>query len=141
MLMAWGPHRFEVRNYSVEDMASRVSARVAHSEVIGRAPLTHLLGEGVDEIRLDSAFYPYHFNTGAFPQLRSVRTSVKDQTPWMLVHVSGRVFGSWIGESIDDEQTIFDTKGIPNAVTATLTLKRYTGLGGSFAGTSFFGLL
>lgn len=46
MLMAWGPFRFTVPNYSVETTRRSIQPRVAPQDIIGSAPTLHRLGPG-----------------------------------------------------------------------------------------------
>lgn len=45
MLMAWGPFRFTVPNYSVETISRSLSPRMEEQPIIGAAPLMHRLGQ------------------------------------------------------------------------------------------------
>ncbi|NKW09928.1 hypothetical protein HGG76_11490 [Ochrobactrum tritici] len=58
MLMAWGPFRFTVPNYSVETISRSLSPRMEEQPIIGAAPLLHRLGPGAEEITLSSTFHP-----------------------------------------------------------------------------------
>lgn len=130
MLMAWGPYRFTVPNYSVETIKRSVHPRIEGQPVIGAAPPIHRLGPANEQITLQSTFHPHHFNGNGLAQLNGVRQTVNALKPMMLTHVNGaqlNIFGTWIGVSLEDEHTIFDTRGIPSTVTATLTLMQEGG--------------
>lgn len=132
MLMAWGPFRFTVPNYSVETIRRSVQPRVEPQPVIGAMPPVHRLGPGNETITLDSTFHPRHLNGRGLAQLAGVRMAVNSLTPHMLVHVNGasqNVFGMWIATGVDDEQTILDASGRPQMVTTTLSLLQYGGGG------------
>lgn len=128
MLMAWGPFRFTVPNYSVETIRRSLSPRMEEQPVIGAAPLLHRLGPGAEEITLESTFHPRHFNGRGLAQLAGVREAVNALVPLHLVHVNSagqNIFGQWLATSISNEETVFDTAGTPQTVTVTLTMKRY----------------
>ena len=127
MLMGWGPFRFTVPLYSVEDLERRVSARVKSQPVIGRRPPTHLLGPDEETITLQSTFHPHHLNRMGLAQLAGVRAAGVAGTPHMLVHVGGLVFGLWVAREISDQQTTFDGAGVPQIVTVSMTLVHYVG--------------
>lgn len=132
MLMAWGPFRFTVPNYSVETIQRSIQPRVSPQPVIGATPPVHRLGPGNEEITLSSTFHPRHLNGRGLAQLAGVRQAVNALTPMMLAHINGagiNIFGLWIASSISDEQTMLDTAGTPQMVTTTLTLMQYGGGG------------
>lgn len=128
MLMAWGPYRFTVPNYSVETVRRSLSPRMEEQPVIGAAPLLHRLGPGAEEITLESTFHPRHFNGRGLLQLAGVREAVNALIPLQLVHFNSagqNIFGQWLATSISNEETVFDNVGTPQTVTVTLSLKRY----------------
>lgn len=130
MLMAWGPYRFTVPNYSVEMIRRSVQPRVEAQPVIGAVPPVHRLGPGNETITLDSTFFPHHFNGRGLAQLAGIRQAVNAVTPLMLVHINGAVnniFGLWIATSVDDDQAFFDRAGRPQEVRTTLTMMQYGG--------------
>ena len=130
MLMGWGPFRFTVPTYSVESLNRAMSSRVASQPVIGARPPTHLLGPNEETITLQSTFYPHHLNRMGLAQLTGVRQAVASQTPHILVHVGGGIFGRWVARDISDEQTMFDTRGVPQCITVSMTMVYYvSGLG------------
>ncbi|MBO6755765.1 MAG: phage tail protein [Roseibium sp.] len=123
--MGWGPFRFTVPTYSVEQLKRNTAARVQSAPVVGGRPITHLLGAGEETISLESTFFPHHLNKGGLSQLSGVRDAVTAQTPHLLVHVSGLVFGRWVATAVDEGQTTFAADGLPCEVTTTLELTRY----------------
>ncbi|MEN5275748.1 phage tail protein [Brucella sp. TWI432] len=128
MLMAWGPYRFTVPNYSVETISRSVTPRMSEQAVIGAAPLLHRLGPASEEITLSSTFHPRHFNGRGLAQLAGVREAANAQTPLQLVHMNPagqNIFGQWLATSVSNEETLFDTAGVPQTITVTLALKRY----------------
>ncbi len=125
MLMGWGPFRFTVPAYSVEELNRRMSARVYSQPVVGRRPTTHLLGPGEETITLASTFHPHHLNRAGMALLLAVRAAVTANEPLILVHVGGLVFGRWVGTDISDGQSLFAVGGTPNTVTVSLSLTKY----------------
>lgn len=133
MLMAWGPFRFTVPNYSVETLSRSLQPRVEAQPVIGSMPTVHRLGPSNEQVTLQSTFHPHHLNGRGLAQLNGVRQAVNDLRPMMLTHVNGalhNVFGLWIATGLDDEHTVFDTAGLPSQVATTLTLMQYGGVAG-----------
>lgn len=136
MLMAWGPFRFTIPRYSVEAIRRAIEPRVAPQPVIGATPPVHRLGPGNEKVSLESTFHPHHLNGRGLSQLMGVRQAVNSLTPYMLVHMNSstqNVFGMWIATGLEDEQTMFDARGVPQAVTTTLSLMQYGGGGGRAA--------
>ncbi len=139
MLMAWGPFRFTVPNYSVETIRRTIQPRVEAQPVIRATPPVHRLGPGNEAIVLESTFHPRHLNGRGLAQLAGVRQAVNALTPMMLAHINGagiNIFGVWIATSIEDEQTLLDTAGTPQAVTTSLNLMQYGGGGARGAALS-----
>ena len=133
MLMAWGPFRFTVPNYSVETVRRSIQPRSEEQPVIGALPPIHRLGPGNEGITLESTFHPRHFNGRGLAQLAGVRQAVNAQVPLQLVHINGagmNIFGLWLATSIENEETVLDHMGTPQTVNATLALMQY---GGSMA--------
>lgn len=128
MLMAWGPFRFTVPNYSVETIRRSIQPRISPQPIIGAAPTLHRLGPGSEEITLESTFHPRHLNGNGLSQLAGVRQAVNMLTPMQLVHVNGagmNIFGAWIATSISNEETTLDHSGTPQTVSVTLGMTRY----------------
>ncbi len=132
MLMQLGPFQFSVPTYSVERIGYDVTARVAPQQVIGAAPITHLLGPGDETVRLSSTFYPRHLNVGGLAQLEGVRAACRAQTPMMMVSIAGTVFGNWIITNVGDESSMIISSGIAERVTVELTLLQYNDRGSRF---------
>lgn len=127
MLMGWGPFRFTVPNYSVEQLSHSVKSRVSSQQVIGARPPTHLLGPDEETITLRSTFHPFHLNGKGLQQLAAVQEAVRQQVPLILVDSMGRNWRRWVGTSIDSEQTEFAPNGVPQTVTVSLALTYYVG--------------
>lgn len=130
MLMAWGPFRFTVPNYSVESLSQSVQPRAEAQPIIDAIPTMHRLGPGNEQVTLQSTFHPHHLNGRGLAQLAGVKQAVNALRPMMLTHVNGaapNVFGLWLGTGFSNEQTMFDRAGVPCMVTTTLTLTQYGG--------------
>ncbi|MDR6954114.1 phage protein U [Ancylobacter sp. 3268] len=130
MLMAWGPFRFTVPNYSVESIRRSLQPRVEPQPVIGAMPSIHRLGPANEAISLESTFHPRHLNGRGLAQLAGVRLAVNRLTPMQLVHFNGagiNIFGLWIAVSLDSEETMLDTRGTPQMVSAHLSMIQYGG--------------
>lgn len=128
MLMAWGPFRFTVPNYSVETIRRSLQPRAEAQPIIGAAPLFHRLGPGNDEVTLESTFHPRHLNGRGLSQLSGVRQAVNALKPMHLVHINGagiNIFGLWLATSISNDETELDHMGTPQTVTVSISLSRY----------------
>lgn len=134
MLMGWGPFRFTVPNYSVEDLARKAAGRVRPVPVVGRKPQLHVLGPDPVRIDLQSTFHPQHMNRNGMTQLAGVRAAVEQQLPYILLNARGILFGRFVGVEVQEEQTDFAFGGTPGSVTTTLSLMEYAGPGGTPGG-------
>lgn len=125
MLMAWGPYRFTVPNYSVETLRRSAQPRVEAQPVIGRRPPIHKLGPGNDTVTLESTFHPHHFNGNGLAQLSAIRQAVNSMESLQLIHMNGNginVLGSWVATGLEDEHTMFAPDGTAEVVTVSLSL-------------------
>ena len=125
MLMAWGPFRFTVPNYSVETLRRSTQPRVEAQPVIGAVPTLHKLGPGNETVTLSSTFHPRHLNGRGLAQLAGVRQAVNSLSSLPLVHINGagqNIFGQWVATQLEDEETVYDNIGTPQTVTVTLTM-------------------
>lgn len=128
MLMAWGPFRFTVPNYSVETIRRSLQPRAEAQPVINSIPPIHRLGPGNETITLQSTFHPRHLNGRGLAQLAGVRQAVNALTPLQLVHINGagfNIFGLWLATAVESEETMLDHNGTPQMVTASLTMMSY----------------
>lgn len=139
MLMGWGPFRFTVPNYSVEQMAHSVKSRVSSQQVIGARPPTHLLGPDEETITLSSTFHPLHLNGKGLTQLAGVQEAVRQQVPLILVNSVGRNWKRWVGTAVDADSSDFAPGGIQQTVTVSLSLTYYVGGPKDAGGMSFGG--
>lgn len=128
MLMAWGPFRFTVPNYSVETIRRAIQPRVEAQQVIGALPPIHRLGPDNEQIQLESTFHPLHLNGRGLAQLAGVRQAVNALTPLQLVHFNGagmNIFGLWVAVGLESEETMLDHAGTPQSVTVSLSMLCY----------------
>ena len=125
MLMGWGPFRFTVPTYSVEELSRHATGRVQPVPVVGTKSPTHILGTDPVRIDLQSTFHPRHYNKAGMIQLVGVRAAIEQQTPFILLAISGIIFGSFIGVDVQEGQSEFDASSTPETVTVTLSLMEY----------------
>jgi len=139
MLMAWGPYRFTVPNYSIETIRRAHQSRAEAQPIIGRAPTIHRLGPNNPTISLSSTFHPRHMNGRGLQQLAGVRQAVDAGVPLQLTHINAsemNIFGAWIATSVESDETLLDVRGIAQIVTVTLNMMLYSGSPGRQAALS-----
>ncbi|GHB34148.1 hypothetical protein GCM10007094_24030 [Pseudovibrio japonicus] len=127
MLIGWGPFRLTITGYSFNELVRTTSGRVVSAPVLQAPMPTHLLGAGEDTISLVSTLYPRAQAPMVMAQVAGIRAAIKHQTPFMMLHISGLIFGRYVGVSLKEKHSYIDVNGIPNKVDCELTLKRYNG--------------
>lgn len=129
-MMALGIYRFALETAAYQELVRHTSYRWASQERIGRHPAMQFIGPGHDEIDLEGVIYP-HFR-GGLGQLDAMRVIAGFGSPHLLVSGTGRIFGSYVIESVEEIQTIFHSNGSPRKLEFALVLRSYGADGGFF---------
>lgn len=122
-MMGLGPFRFGLETAAYQKLIRADEYRWQSQERIGRHPAMQFLGAGHTTISLDGVIYPEF--RGGFAQLDRMRFLAGLGTPHMLVSGTGRIFGLFVIESVDERQAIFHRDGSPRKQEFGLFLSSY----------------
>lgn len=137
-LFGLGPFRFRVLGPSVDHLTHTTGARWASIERLQRQPARQFIGAGQEQIVLDAVIYTRE--TEGYGQIQRMRAAAGHGIPYMLVAGHGRVFGRFVLESIDSDESYLLADGAPQKLEFSISLSSFgpdgnTSVGGSI-GTS-----
>ena len=123
MMLALGPYRFAISTSSYQSLRRSSSYRWPAVERIGTMPALQHIGADSGKISLDGVIYPD--NSSGTSQVARMRDSAKQSTPHLLVDGQGYVWGKWVIEKIDEQQSYFFEDGRPRKIEFNLELTEY----------------
>ena len=123
VMMALGDFRFETARASYQTLAFSQSWRWPEQARIGREPAHQFTGREKTEIKLSGTLYPSF--GGGLADLRALRALADTGDPHLLVDGLGRVWGSWIILSVNDNRSILVDDGRPRKIGFDMTLRDY----------------
>lgn len=122
MLMALGMFAFELGSLPYAELERRTDWRFGESPRFGARPASQFLGPGGDTIRLSGMIAPGV--AGSFSSLRTLRELAGQGESWPLVDGTGRVFGNYRIDAVDDRQTAFLDNGVPRMSDFSIDITR-----------------
>ena len=125
VLMALGPHRFEVKGPTYESLEQESVGRWEAVDLIGREPAQQYLGPGTTTITLEGVVYPARFK--GFRELENLEAETARGKPLTLVSGYGKVFGSFGVTGVTRRESHVYIHGEPQKVEFTLSLVRVPG--------------
>ena len=123
MMLALGPYRFAINTSSYQSLRRSSSYRWPAVERIGAMPALQHIGADSGKISLDGVIYPDNGNESS--QVARMRDSAKLSTPHLLVDGQGYVWGKWVIEKIDEQQSYFFENGSARKIEFHLELTEY----------------
>ena len=122
MMMALGLYVFSLHTAAYQDFQRQTNWRHPGSSRVGAAPARQYVGKGEDTITLSGLIVPEI--AGERLSLDALRLMADTGKAWPLVEGTGRIYGSWVIESISETATLFFKDGAPRRIEFTLTLQR-----------------
>ncbi|WOD12776.1 phage tail protein [Pseudomonas sp. NyZ704] len=122
MMMAMGLYIFSLSTAAYQQLQRQTSWRHPANSRIGAMPARQYLGKGDDTITLSGLIMPEL--TGERVSLDALRLMANTGKAWPLVEGTGRLYGLWIIESINETNTLFFADGAPRRIDFSLTLQR-----------------
>lgn len=122
-MMALGSYRFALNTAAYDTLKRSQSYRWQAQERLLRRPAQQFIGLGEETIELSGVIYP-HF-AGGLKQLDAMRKQAGRGEPLLLVDGLGFVWGQWVINQIDEEQSVFLSNGVPLKTTFSLRLSHY----------------
>ncbi|MCQ2035186.1 phage tail protein [Stutzerimonas kunmingensis] len=122
MMMALGMFVFSLETLAYQEFQRQTEWRHGSTSRIGINPARQYLGRGDDSITLPGVLLPALAGTQL--SLDTLRTMADTGKAWPLVEGTGKIYGTWIIESLSETRTLFFRDGQARRIEFTLTLKR-----------------
>lgn len=122
MMLALGMFVFSLSTAAYQALQRQTEWRHASNPRVGAAPARQFVGRGDDTITLPGIILPEL--AGSALSLDALRLMANTGKAWPMVEGSGRIYGLWIIESLNETKTLFFRDGTPRRIEFTLILKR-----------------
>lgn len=122
MMMALGMFVFSLETLAYQDFQRQTEWRHGSTSRIGTNPARQYLGRGDDSITLPGVLLPAL--AGSQLSLDTLRTMADTGKAWPLVEGTGKIYGTWVIESLSETRTLFFRDGQARRIEFTLVLKR-----------------
>lgn len=122
MMMALGMFVFSLETLAYQEFQRQTEWRHGSTSRIGTNPARQYLGRGDDSITLPGVLLPAL--AGSQLSLDALRTMADTGKAWPLVEGTGKIYGTWIIESLSETRTLFFRDGQARRIEFTLSLKR-----------------
>ncbi len=123
IMMALGDFRFSVNTAAYESLRRSTEYRWAEQQRIAHRPSQQFVGIGTEEIEVLGVIYPHY--KGGLRQVDAMREQAAAGKPLSLVTGTGQNLGQWAIVAVDEDQSIFATKGAPLRIEFSLVLRNY----------------
>lgn len=120
--MSLGLFVFRLRSAPLESISRNSEWRYAEGGELGRLPGQQFLGMGADTLSLKGQLRPEV--TGGAAELDKLRQLADQGVAQQLVDGTGKLWGSYVIESLSDERKALWADGTARAIDFTLNLKR-----------------
>ncbi|MCQ4321468.1 phage tail protein [Stutzerimonas stutzeri] len=122
MMMALGMFIFSLETLAYQEFQRQTEWRHGSTSRIGTNPARQYMGRGDDSITLPGVLLPGL--AGSQLSLDALRTMADTGKAWPLVEGTGKIYGTWIIESLSETRTLFFRDGQARRIEFTLLLKR-----------------
>lgn len=122
-MMALGSYRFSVSTAAYQELKRNQVYRWQAQERLLRRPALQFVGLGEESLEISGVIYPHYL--GGLKQLDALRSQAGRGEPLLLVDGLGFVWGRWVVNQIDEDQSYFLKDGIPLKIGFQLRLSRY----------------
>lgn len=123
VMLTLGSFRFSLDTAAYQQLRRSVEYRWAAQARAGRGDARQFTGLGGESIELDGVIYPHY--RGGLGQLDSLRALAGKGLPQILTSGTGKVFGKFCIERVEETQTIFFGDGTPRKQEFRLSLAAY----------------
>ena len=143
MMMALGMFVFGMHSVAYQEFQRQTSWRHASNSRVGANPARQFLGRGDDTVTLPGVLVSGL--TGSQLSLDVLREMADSGKAWTLIEGTGRIYGLWVIESMQEARTYFFKDGAARRIEFSITLQRIddgstdqlgslTGMAGSLLG-------
>lgn len=122
MMLALGMFVFSLSTLAYQELQRQTEWRHPSSSRVGAAPARQFIGRGDDSITLPGIIFPEL--AGTTLSLDALRLMANTGKAWPMIEGSGRIYGLWVIESLNETKTVFFRDGTPRRIEFTLSLKR-----------------
>ncbi|MFC2994853.1 phage tail protein [Acinetobacter sichuanensis] len=121
MMMIFGMFVFSIPTATYQSLQRSTSWNHANNSRFGTSPAYQYTGKGEDSITLDGSIVP---EFGSQLSLTALRLMGDTGKSFPLIGGSGKIYGMWVLESVDETQTYFFKNGKPRLVEFSLKLTK-----------------
>lgn len=122
MMMALGLFVFRLPTIAYQDFKRSTSWRHPSQSRVGRRASRQFLGPGDDQIKLSGVLMPEV--AGDILSLDTLRLMGDDGAAWPLIEGTGRIYGLFVIEDIQEGRTLFFADGTPRRIDFEISLTR-----------------
>lgn len=133
MMMSLGMFGFSLPTAAYQELQRRTSWSHAETKRLGARPAGQFLGPGDDKITLSGVLFPEVAGDPA--ALDELRGMGDDGEAWPLVDGTGKVYGSFRIDSLDETQSVFFDDGVARKYDFALQLTRVDDVEGASTAT------
>lgn len=123
VMMTLGTFRFGLDTAAFQQLRRSVEYKWASQTRAGRRDARQFTGIGAEIINLDGVIFPYY--RGGLGQLDAMRDLAGKGLPQILTAGTGKVFGKFCIERIEETQTLLFADGTPRRQEFRLSLSTY----------------
>ncbi|MPV86900.1 phage tail protein [Ostreibacterium oceani] len=122
MMMSWGMFVFGLSTLPYQELSRTSAWRHPTNSRVGMRAGAQYLGQGDETITLPGVLYPEI--TGGRTAIELARAMADMGQAWPLVERTGKIYGLFVCEGIDDTASEFFDNGQPRKIDFTIKLKR-----------------
>ncbi|WP_263264907.1 phage tail protein [Pseudomonas sp. RIT-PI-S] len=122
MMMALGLFVFGLETLAYQEFQRQTRWRHASTSRIGAPPARQFTGRGDETLTLPGVLLPGL--AGAPLSLDTLRYMADTGKAWPLVEGTGRLYGAWVIESLQETRTLFFRDGAARRIEFSLALQR-----------------
>jgi len=122
MMMALGMFVFGMHTLAYQEFQRQTNWRHSSTSRVGTNPARQFLGRGDDTITLPGVLVSGL--TGQQVSLELLRQMADTGKAWALIEGTGRIYGIWVIENMQETRTYFFKDGAARRIEFTLTLQR-----------------
>lgn len=121
MMMILGMFVFSIPTATYQSLQRTNNWNHASNNRFGDMPAYQFTGKGEDVITLDGSIVPEFGSQVSLTVLRLMGDTGKS---FPLIAGNGKIYGSWVIDSLNETQTYFYQNGLPRKIEFSLTLKK-----------------
>ena len=122
MMMALGLYVFSLSTTAYQQLQRQTAWRHPSTSRVGALPARQFVGKGDDTITLSGLILPEI--SGQRVSLDALRLMADSGKAWPLVEGTGRIYGLWIIENLQETNTLFFRDGAPRRIEFSIPLQR-----------------